>query len=185
MAALHTRGFEDLERIGDWESFYPEPLHLFRVPDPLPRTFAVATARVGDGAEALGVLLSPSFDPKREVLLATGSPVSGAADFRGVTRILRREAELLEIEAELTHSGFVVLVDAFDDAWKGWLDGESASVLRANLAFRAVAVPAGRHLIRLAYHPRSVTVGLLLSAAAAALGLAAILAGRRSGADAP
>jgi uncharacterized membrane protein YfhO len=38
-------------------------------------------------------------------------------------------------------------------------------VYRANVAFRAVRAPAGRHRIELRYRPRSVAIGLALGAA--------------------
>jgi uncharacterized membrane protein YfhO len=37
-------------------------------------------------------------------------------------------------------------------------------VLRANVAFRAVAVPAGRHLVELVYRPRPLLAGVSISA---------------------
>jgi len=69
-----------------------------------------------------------------------------------------------------------VLVDAHDPGWRATIDGAPAAVQRANVAFRAVAVPAGRHTIEYLYRPRSITVGLAVSGIAllAALGAAAV-----------
>jgi uncharacterized membrane protein YfhO len=49
------------------------------------------------------------------------------------------------------------------------VDGQPAKLLRANYAFQAVAVPAGRHQLRLDYQDRQFYIG-------AAISLAAILA---------
>ena len=65
--------------------------------------------------------------------------------------------------------GFVVLVDTWDPGWQATVDGEPATVLRANLALRAVAVPAGEHLVEMRYRPRSVLVGAGFSGVATAL----------------
>ena len=79
------------------------------------------------------------------------------------------------VEATLSRAGYLVLVDAFDPGWRASVDGAPAEVLRANLAFRAVALGAGTHRVELAYRPASVRIGLALSAAALA---AAVLLGR-------
>jgi uncharacterized membrane protein YfhO len=84
----------------------------------------------------------------------------------------------VEIEAALDQPGYVVLLDAWDPGWRATVDGSETPVLRANVAFRAVAVPAGRHRIELRYRPRSVLAGLLVSATV--LLAAALLAVRRS-----
>ena len=65
--------------------------------------------------------------------------------------------------------GFVVLVDTWDPGWQATVDGQETEVLRANLAFRAVAVPAGDHRIEMRYRPRSVLVGAGLSVGAVVL----------------
>jgi hypothetical protein len=54
------------------------------------------------------------------------------------------------------------------------VDGSPEALWRANLAFRAVRVPPGEHLVVFRYDPASVRAGLILGAAAA-LGIAALL----------
>jgi hypothetical protein len=64
------------------------------------------------------------------------------------------------------------------------LRGDEMRVLRANAAFRAVALPTGSHVVDLVYRPRSVSVGAALSLAAAAVFLLVACArGRRPPAD--
>jgi uncharacterized membrane protein YfhO len=85
------------------------------------------------------------------------------------------------LAADLSRPGYVVLVDTFDPGWRATVDGVPAPVVRANLAFQAVAVPAGTHRIELVYRPRSLLVGLALSGAALAT---ALVVGRRRAAPA-
>jgi hypothetical protein len=62
-------------------------------------------------------------------------------------------------DAEMQRDGYVVISDS---AWKGWrafVDGKRVEVGRANAAFLAVHVPAGRHTVRLEYRPASFVVG--------------------------
>ena len=76
-------------------------------------------------------------------------------------------------EAALTSDGWLVTVEAYDTDWHATVDGHPAPVLRANLAFRAVPVPAGRHVVDQRYRPPAITRGLVLSGLGllAALGL--------------
>ena len=51
----------------------------------------------------------------------------------------------VEIDVELLAGGFVVLNDVWHPWWFGIVDGKPAEVLRANVVFRAIRVPAGKH----------------------------------------
>ncbi len=171
--ALHTERLQNLVPQGEFDSLSSRPIRLFGVPDPLPRAYAVGGARVADGSEALRVVLDPGFDPTREVLLSAGAPAPVASDFSGRVVIAELKPDRVRLEVDLSHAGYVVLVDAWDPGWIARVDGREAPVLRANVAFRAVAVPAGRHVIEQAYRPRPVFLGLAVSVAAVLGGMAA------------
>ena len=180
--ALHRQGLEDLVPVARLPTQLVENLLIFRVPDPLPRTYAVGSARRADGLVAeLRTLAEPSFDPAREIVLPSGPAAPAAAAFSGHSRILELRPDRVRLEAELSAPGFVVLVDTYDPGWRATVDGSPAEVLRADVALRAVAVPAGRHVVEYLYRPRSITVGLAVSGLAllAAVALAAAEAPRR------
>ncbi len=80
--------------------------------------------------------------------------------------------------AEMTAPGYVVLLDAYDPGWRVTVDGRPARLLRANLLFRAVAVPPGRHTVEMVYRPAALVVGLLSTALTAAI-CAVVLVGPR------
>jgi hypothetical protein len=164
VVALHSVGFEDLELLASVDGLFPDPMRVYRVPEPRPRTYAVAGARVADGDDAVRTLLDPAFDPAQEVLLSGGPAARADPSFSGVSRLMARDAERVTVEAELSRSGYVVLVDAWDPAWRATVDGQPAELLRANVAFRAVAVPAGRHHIEMRYRPATLSWGLGLTA---------------------
>lgn len=54
------------------------------------------------------------------------------------------------------------LSDVYDPGWRASIDGKPAELYRANFDFRAVALPAGSHTIRMWYAPRSVTLGFMV-----------------------
>jgi hypothetical protein len=170
--ALHEAGFEALERVALVESLFPEGIRIYRVPGAQPRTYAVGAARAADGAAALDLLTDPAFDPGREVVLADGPAASAGAGFSGASRVVGRRADRVELEAELSGDGYVVLVDAWDPAWRATLDGRPVETLRANVGFIAVAAPAGRHHIELRYRPSALPWGLAITALALVAGAA-------------
>jgi hypothetical protein len=173
VVALHDAGFESLERVAVVGSLFPEPIRVFRVPDARPRTYAVGGAQVADDPAALQTLLDPAFDPAREVVLAGGPAAPAAPSFSGTSRVVSRAADRVRLEADLSGNGYVVLVDAWDPAWRVLVDGRPADLLRANVAFQAVAVPGGRHVIDLRCQPATLPWGLVLTGLAVAAGVAA------------
>jgi len=165
-----------------------EGFTLHRNPDPLPRVHLVHRAWVLD-RERLVVngLSDPLFDPRQQVILEEAvSEIGGAAAAPAAetveewARVVRYEDRRVDVEFQAAEKGWLVLNDVFYPGWVAELDVEPVEILRANLAFRAVAVPPGRHTLVFRYRPWSVTAGLWISALSLVLllPLALLLAGR-------
>jgi hypothetical protein len=164
--ALHPQAWwRDLIPLATEPGLFAEPIRVFAVPGPLPRTYAVDGVRIGDGPDALRLATDPGVDLSRELILPEGQPAGSRPDFRGSSRIVEYRPDRVRVEAELSHPGYVVLVDGWDAGWRATVDGTASPVLRANVAFRAVRAPAGRHLVEYAYRPRPLAAGLVVSAA--------------------
>jgi hypothetical protein len=184
LALVPAAWWKELVPAAELVEVFEQPVRVFRVPDPLPRAYAVAGARIADEAAALAALSNVSFDPEREVILGEGRPrPAGAPPGRAHVAMLRPDR--VRIDAELTSDGYVVLTDAYDRGWRATLDGRSVRVLRANVAFRAVAVPAGRHMIEYVYQPPWLLAGLSLSLGTLVLGGVAALRSRVAPASGP
>ncbi|PYQ04466.1 MAG: hypothetical protein DMF82_10530, partial [Acidobacteria bacterium] len=85
--ALHRQGFGELTPVASLPTQFVEPLFVFRVPDPRPRTYAVGATRRVDGLVGeLRALAEPTFDPAREIVLPAGPAVPAAAPFTGNSR---------------------------------------------------------------------------------------------------
>jgi hypothetical protein len=175
VVALHGEGFEDLEEVARLPGLFVEPLRILRVPNPLPRTYVVGGARVADGVPALHLIEDPSFDPEREIILSDGAPVPAPTTRAGTSRIVEWRPDRIRIEATLASPGYVVLVDTFDPSWRATVDGASTAILRANMAFRAVRLGAGRHEIEMLCRPAFLYLGLGVTALSALAALAALV----------
>jgi uncharacterized membrane protein YfhO len=59
----------------------------------------------------------------------------------------------MELSVNAQGAGYLVLADAIQDGWRVTVDGVAASLVAADHAFVAVAVPKGAHTIRF-YDPQ-------------------------------
>jgi hypothetical protein len=64
---------------------------------------------------------------------------------------------------------YLLLTDTFDPGWSATLDSQRVPIRPAYVAFRAVALPAGKHTVVFTYQPAGFTLGLFISAAGAIL----------------
>jgi hypothetical protein len=103
----------------------------------------------------------PEFDPTVTVLLDGEPEIAGtAAEISEVplssnVRIRHYENTIVEIDVEAASAGFVVLNDVWHPWWIAEVDGKPAVIHRANVMFRAVRVPVGRHVVRFEFTPFS------------------------------
>jgi hypothetical protein len=163
VVAHHEVARGELRLIASEPGLFSEPILVFAVPDTLPRVHVVDGVRVADGIPALMALVDPGFEPGREVVLPEGTVKAPRPGFTGTARVVRERADRLRIEAELDADGFVVVADSYDPGWRVRVDGLPARLLRANVAFRAVALRRGRHVVEMAYRPTAALVGVALS----------------------
>jgi hypothetical protein len=143
--------------------------------DPQPRFFLVGRVRpAADGDRALRLLCAPEFDPRTEAVVEGASPGEvlgeppGAVAGGGSVRVERYGAQQVVLDVEAEHRGFLVTSEAFYPGWKASIDGQEAPLRLTNVAFRGLAVPAGRHRVRMWFDPAI----LKWSAAVSAIGLA-------------
>ena len=80
---------------------------------------------------------------------------TGAAALRrpGSARIVSYRNTEVILEADSPDGGFLVLNDLWHPWWFAEVDGKPAPILRANVLFRAVAMPPGRHTVRFRFRP--------------------------------
>lgn len=158
-----------LEGKGDHTLVYrTEDVAVFENHDVLPRAFMVYQARaVPDDAETLSLLRSQDFDPRREVLLAVEriAPVSPPTAGAERIELAVYDSRQVVVKAQVPADGYLVLTDAWYPGWHVRVDGAETEILRADLIFRAVHLPAGDHTVEFTYTPASFRAGLLIGAA--------------------
>jgi hypothetical protein len=172
VVTLHDARPDGLQPAGEFTEILADPVRLWRVPDPFPRVLVVGGARQAVGFEALKLLAEGSVDLTRQVLLPQGPAIDPPADFRGTSRVLEDRPGFLKVEAIASHPGHLVIQDAYAPGWTARLDGVVVPLLRANGAFRAIALPPGRHEVECRYLPAPISWGIGVSLV---LGLATLV----------
>jgi uncharacterized membrane protein YfhO len=76
---------------------------------------------------------------------------------------LRDSPNAVTILAASDSGGFLVLADTFYPGWQATLDRVPVKILRANHAFRAIALPPGQHTVVFQYAPLTFRVGAVVS----------------------
>lgn len=152
-----------------------------------PRAFVADGIRYAADREQALALLRGDIDLSREVVLYGENNDVPPGDERPWT-----EVELVEstpvrrvYEVDSNVRGALVVSELFDRNWRAEVNGYEVEILRADVAFRAVPVVAGRNKVVFSYHPRMLTIGGRVSLAAALLivllaGVAALTALARS-----
>jgi hypothetical protein len=130
----------------------------------LPRAFLAFRARCADDATALRLLRERALDPRHEVVLAgCASPPAGGLPGQASAEILEHEPARVRLAVVTDAPGWLVLTDTWFPGWRARLDGRDTTLWRADHAFRAVQVPAGRHEIEMRFEPGSLRLGGALS----------------------
>ena len=165
-------------------------------PAALPRAFVVPRARCVDDRGALALLRARAIVPASEVLLAdcVSPPRSTAPEVRTEptapearteltapeARIVVDEPARVVVSASTDASAWLVLTDTWFPGWRARLDGVDVAVQRADHAFRAVALPPGRHEVDFAFTPRGLRLGAAITFAALVLVGVLLLPRRRA-----
>jgi hypothetical protein len=136
-----------------------------------PRVSLVRDAKlVPDVGAEVEALFQDGWNPRETVLIEretesagdTGQPETAPA-----ARIVADSANRVGVEAGVPAAGgYLVLLDSYADDWRVTVDGQPASLVRANGLFRAVRLNPGRHAVVFVYRPRAFMAGAALSGVA-------------------
>jgi hypothetical protein len=143
-----------LRPLAAFETRTNRKLQTYWLDDTISRAYFVSGAiYAGTSDDALKLYLGRDFPAGRGVVLE-GKPRGTAAPATpggGVVSIRKYRATEVLCEVEAESQGYVVLLDSYYPGWKAYVDGVETEILRANYAFRAVPVEAGKHRVECRY----------------------------------
>lgn len=147
----HTLRAGDLSLIARTREGY-----VYENPQALPRVQFVAGWEFADFEGMKQAGRWPDVDPQQVVLLDAEPPqpaTEGAVLATADVALTRYENTEVEITVTASRAGFVVLNDIWHPWWRAKVDGVETTILKANVLFRAVQVPAGTHKVRFSFDP--------------------------------
>ncbi|MBO9123167.1 MULTISPECIES: YfhO family protein [unclassified Rhizobium] len=147
---------------------------LWIIPKAAPRAFMPSGWRAMPwSAEALSVLTDPGYRPQDRVvlhpansdeqtLLATVSERINTNDSK--VSIAYENSDHLTLDVVSQEKSLVVVNDTWAPGWRAEVNGSQVPIFRANYAYRAIIVPAGRSVIKMKYEPLPLIIGIAITA---------------------
>ncbi len=150
---MNVRYIAGRERLQGLPLLVDGDLKIHANPRALPRAWLVARSRkAADEGAAFAALGDPSFDPAQEAVLLEEVKLPGGKA-AGSVRWLKRSPNRFQLEVEAGQDSLLMISNTWYPAWKAELDGKPAPLLKANGALQAVALPQGRHSLKMHYSP--------------------------------
>ncbi|WP_243373856.1 YfhO family protein [Microvirga solisilvae] len=153
-------------RLADAEVVYGTgKMWIYRLNTAGRRAYMAHHVQAVDSEAVVGADELPDFNRETEALIDQDSMVLLKAHYAPVrpsnlkpeskVRIVSYRRNSVTLEVEAAEHGVLVLHDIYYPGWEASVDGERRPVLRANLLFRGVEVPAGTHRVEFAFRPLS------------------------------
>lgn len=129
---------------------------------------AVAAESVG---EAMALVETRFKSKNRQNCVVLEDPSITEATFAGSSTValISERPGSLSLSVDSTSDGWLVVRDTWYPGWIARVDGNPVPIARADYLFRAVKVPAGKHLVEFVYNPDSFTNGFWVSLAFSSL----------------
>jgi len=147
------------------------PQGLFEYKDYMPRFYIVGKAKhLESDGKVLDELSNPAFDPMKEVLVSGRDvPESNIKLPEEMNRgdwgihVSRYSPNHIAVNTFSKKDGWLVLSDTYYKGWAGFIDGKTATVMRANYNFRALYLPKGNHSVSFIFKSDYFYYGLALT----------------------
>ncbi len=148
--------------------------------DALPRAFLTHRAVALTDEDANVAMFEPDWSPRTPTLLEPNvSVLLDAQRAEERADLVRSLPEEILIDVDASSAGLLVLSDAYYPGWVAEIDGSPTPTYRANVHFRAIEVPSGRHAVRFVYDPATLRMGGIVSAVTLGVVLVLAIIGRR------
>jgi len=158
--------------------------------------FAKQIEVVANETEAMDKMHEPGFDPATTVVLEgpegsrdfdtlrekNVSPGATPTEGRSVTptaTLIQDKRNTVQVAAQSETGGVLFLSDTYYPGWQADVDGVPARIYKADVAFRAVSVPPGSHVVTFVFRPRSLRLSIYGAGAGLLIALAGLSLGRK------
>lgn len=127
--------------------------YIYENPKALPRVLFATRVQQADFDKLLSCGGMPDINYRNTVLLEGPTTPSLPSNATGSAAIREYHNSEIVIDTTSSDGGWLILNDVWHPWWFVEIDGKPAPMLRSNVLFRAVAVPAGTHSVRFNFRP--------------------------------
>ena len=175
----------------DWKKYGSDKfLKIYQNLNYLPRAFLVESYRVlkkeEDFSRVVQDIQDKTFHPAKEVLLYEEPWGNDSSELRVRSSELVKEKNKtvkeqkkqdneaaivdyrnnsIKLSVNAERPKILVLSETYYPGWKAFVDGQEKKILKANFAFRAVPLLAGKHMVEFIYDPWTFKIGLYITLA--------------------
>jgi hypothetical protein len=136
---------------------------MWEVADPPPRAYLPMQVRIMDTRLALRTALQKLWPADAVLVQAPSQCPSRSTPSGGSVVFEADEPDRVVLRVRTAEAGPLVLSDTYYRGWTATIDGQRENILRANLQFRMVCVPAGEHLVVFRFRQPKFHLGLAIS----------------------
>jgi hypothetical protein len=136
---------------------------VFRDPRALPRAFVVPSTRPLEDEQGLATLAAAGFEPSEVALVAPDAPRPPAGGAFTRARVERVGPDRLRVHLPSGTAGWLVIGNAYSDAWTASVDGRSAEVEPTDYAAMGLPVSAGDRTVEVWIDRSRYLVGAAIS----------------------
>lgn len=148
----HNPIFSQLQPAG-FSRVLSSDIEIYELPPGQRATLAAAPVYLPDDWQGREDALDQLRDGATSII--HGAPPLPAADLQGArVEITDYESERVTLQITAPAPAYLVLADAWYPGWTAAVDGKATPIYRANIMFRAVAVPAGDSQVVFQFEPR-------------------------------
>ncbi len=118
-----------------------------------------------DDAKALPAMTQNDFDGSKMAFLPPEEKSLVTVSNQTAAKVLNSKfgTQTVDIEVAAQEPSLIVVAQSYYHNWRAEVDGQPAPLLRANVAFQAVQIPAGDHKLHLFYRDRAFEIGAAIS----------------------
>jgi hypothetical protein len=127
--------------------------YVYENPRALPRVLIVRNWQLAHFDDMMETGIWPNFDPRQTVLLDRPPANFPPSASGGSARIASYRNTEIIVDVETVAGGILVLNDVWHAWWRASVDQVPTQILKANVLFRGVTVPPGKHIVRFEFHP--------------------------------
>lgn len=154
LLTVHDIPSDDYRRI-DVPGLWGTPVKLYENPDPLVGAWLVGCVTEAEDDPWTALLAS---DPRHQAVVEQPVRLPRCEGRRpeppGEAQITAEVPDRIEIAVHADQPALVVQNDTWYPGWRATVDGRPVPIIRTDLIFRGIEVPAGDHEVILTYEPR-------------------------------